>query len=297
MNFDDSVLYPNQPGIAHLHTYFGNAGANASSTSASLRNSGNSTCNGGIFNRSAYWVPTMVDTSTGRPIRPNDPRGVANSDLEIYYKQGYQGVGYNDIQSFPNGLQLIAGNAATATTPPSGNRTLYWCETMQSTDRYRRLEGVSIPNCGPNQILVMYIGFPQCWDGRNLTSPSGRSHMAYGTWQPGENRETRGCPSTHPVGLPFVEMFVRYHTGNGGNASWRLSSDNYTNSPAGYSGHADYIFAWDDSAFPLVIQNCYQARLDCGYSLGNRREPEHIRFMLSPPGSNPWSDWRPQYYN
>lgn len=297
MNFDDSVLYPNQPGIAHLHTYFGNAGAAASSTSASLRSSGNSSCNGGTLNRSAYWVPSMIDTSTGRPVRPNDPRGPANSDLEIYYKQGYQGVGYDDIRSFPNGLQLIAGNAATATGPTSGSRMSYWCESMNSTDRNRRLEGSSIPNCGPNQVLVMYIGFPQCWDGRNLTSPNGRSHMAYGTWQSGDNRTTRGCPSSHPVGLPFVEMFVRYHTGSSGNASWRLSSDNYAG-PAGYSGHADYIFAWDESVFPAVIQNCYRAQRDCQYGLGNQTAPDHVRFMSWPGSINRiWADWRPTYYN
>ncbi len=277
MNFDDSVLYPNQPGVAHLHTYFGNTGAQASSTSASLRSSGNSTCAGGTFNRSAYWVPTMVDTTNGRPIRPNDPRNQYESDLEVYYKLGYQGVGYRDIRPFPNGLQLIAGNASNATGPTADSKTHYWCESM--SDKGHRNEGNSIPNCGANSILVMRVDFPQCWNGRDLTSASGRSHMAYGSWVGGYPTNSIGCPTSHPVGLPFIEMFVRYYTGSTGNANWRLSSDNYRSGPGGYSGHADYIFAWDSTAFPKVAANCYNALLDCGYSLGDRTEPTHPRFF------------------
>jgi len=282
MNNDDAILYPGRPGAAHLHTYFGNSGANASATSASLRNSGTSTCAGGIFNRSAYWIPAMVDAPTGRPIAPSDRRenSVYLSDLEIYYKKGYQGTGYLDTRPFPNGLHIIAGNPATATSPQpdsSTARTHYWCEGPGVFDRDKNQYGLSIPNCPAGNVLVMLVDFPQCWDGVNLTSANGRSHMAYGTWQPGANDYTRGCPATHPVGLPFVQMIVRYMSPTGGTANWRLASDNYTNGPGGYSGHADYMFAWDESAFPAVVQNCYAKRLDCGYSLGDGRNPLHIR--------------------
>lgn len=272
MNNDDSILFPGQPGRAHLHAYFGNTLTNASSTSESLRTTGNSTCAGGTFNRSAYWVPSMVDRTNGRIIKPSDPRSQYNSDLEIYYKLGYQGIGYRDVNPFPNGLHMIAGNAANATGPTPNNKTWYWCETMSPGDREHRLRGPSIPNCGPNQILVMEVQFPQCWDGR-LTTSNGRDHLAYGTWQPGDNPNTTGCPASHPRGLPFIQMFVRYPTGSTGNANWRLTSDRYTNGPGGYSGHADYMFAWDNSAFPLIVRNCYTARIDCAYNLGDGREP------------------------
>lgn len=273
MNNDDPILYPNRPGQAHLHAFFGNTLTNARSTSESLMTTGNSTCAGGTFNRSAYWVPSMIDRTNGRIIKPSDPRSIYNSDLELYYKLGYQGVGYEEVRPFPNGLHMIAGNSATASSPTPDNKTKYWCETMDPVDRNHRLLGPSIPNCGPNQILVMEIQFPQCWNGRDLTSSNGRSHMAYGTWQPGENRYTRGCPSSHPIGLPFVQMFVRYPTGSSGNANWRLASDRYTNGPGGYSGHADYMFAWDSQAFNLITQNCYRTRIDCAYNLGDGREP------------------------
>ena len=65
MAFDDPIVYPGQVGKSHLHVFFGNTGANANSTAASIAGSGNSTCDGGTVNRSAYWVPALIDTRSG----------------------------------------------------------------------------------------------------------------------------------------------------------------------------------------------------------------------------------------
>lgn len=280
MNFDDPILYPGQQNRAHLHVFFGNNNTDYRTTSQSLMNSGASTCMGGTFNRSAYWVPAMVDSRNGRPIEPiNDSNGY-DSDLEIYYKVGYQGVRNSQIQEIPNGLHIIAGNPAAARSQaelegPSklGYETAgygssqgkyfvtYMCKDMYETPRSERLP--SIPtNCTAGNYLEMAILFPQCWDGRSLTSSNGRSHMAYGRTNQG------GCPTSHPVAIPEIEMFVTYRITSGDTRYWRLSSDNYSG-PAGYSGHADYMFAWDNRAFTDLTRNCYRPNVNCGYSLGN----------------------------
>src|ERR671936_92709 len=44
MNHDDMIVFPGMPGLSHMHTYFGNTTTNASSTPASLRASGSTTC-------------------------------------------------------------------------------------------------------------------------------------------------------------------------------------------------------------------------------------------------------------
>ena len=77
---DDPIVYPGQPGKSHLHQFYGNDAANASSTYASLRASGGSTCNKGPFaaNRSAYWMPAMLDAS-GEVVKPQF--------VAIYYKR------------------------------------------------------------------------------------------------------------------------------------------------------------------------------------------------------------------
>lgn len=268
MNKDDAVLFRNQPGVAHLHTYFGNTGANYASTSTTLRNSGNSTCRGGIFNRSAYWVPTMVNGTNGRPLSM-DGRNTIYPDLDAYYKLGYQGIAPNAVQPYPAGLQMIAGNSSASTGPNTALNppVVYYCDGQGPSGRILGPRLLHIPSCPAGQAVTMHINFQQCWDGVNLTTPNGRSHLAYGTWGV-------GCPSTHPVGFPFVEMLVRYQVRPGEDSStWRLSSDNYTSGPGGYSGHADYIFAWPEDAFQTVIERCHRAQVDCKYQLGDGRCP------------------------
>lgn len=287
MNFDDPILYPGQQNRAHLHTFFGNSDTDYRSTSSSLVNSGGSTCSGGTLNRSAYWVPSMIDRTTGRAIEPLDDRSVYNSDLEIYYKIGYQGATPETIQPIPNGLHIITGNPANATSladiPPQTTGVGYWIESHGrhypviyhcETDYpgFPRVETTPklpyIPaNCNRGQYLKMSIKFPGCWDGRNLTSPNGRSHMTYGRWNV-------GCPSSHPVVLPDMEMFIVYKVTTTNTSNWRLSSDNYTGGPGGgLSGHADYMFAWAPDAFPTVVSQCHRRLLDCYYSLAPRGYP------------------------
>jgi len=51
---DDPIVAPNLPRRSHLHTFFGNTGVDAFSNDDSIDNEGNSTCSGGIANRTGY---------------------------------------------------------------------------------------------------------------------------------------------------------------------------------------------------------------------------------------------------
>ncbi len=118
--YDDPILYPGQPKKAHLHMIFGNTHTNAYSTYNSLLNSGNSTCNGQELNRTAYWVPALIDQD-GNPRKP--------IKIMIYYKSysitstntefwapGNNGLQYIKPVAFPPGLQMINNfNSCTAT--------------------------------------------------------------------------------------------------------------------------------------------------------------------------------------
>jgi hypothetical protein len=246
MNYDDAVLYPNQPGRAHMHTYFGNLNANAGSTGSSLRSAGNSTCDGGILNRSAYWIPSVINPS-GIPVVPDYNM--------IYYKSGYQGnTPAKIVQTFPIGLKIIAGDMKA--TAPQGaepwDRNVNW---SCSTESWRGRKP-NIPDCPAGEEIVAEIQFPQCWDGKNLDSPDHMSHMAYGKWQ-------GGCPSTHPVALPSISYNIHYKVPAGGTTGWRLSSDMYSGGPGGYSLHADIITAWDPSTSAVWLRNCVRQSADC----------------------------------
>jgi hypothetical protein len=251
MNFDDPIVYPGQTGVSHLHVFFGNTDVNAASTSDSIASSGNSTCSGGTLNRSAYWVPAMVDATDGTPITP--------SAILVYYKTGYGGVTPASVVAVPAGLHMIAGSAKATTASTDGvgrfscvggNVGVGWQNSIPTT-------------CNQGNSLIMEVNFPQCWDGANLDSPDHKSHMSYPTGT--------GCPSAYPVALPAISYEVYYDLSAVNLAhmvNWRLSSDNYAaTSPAGYSAHGDYMYGWDKATMQTFITHCDDASVDCHANL------------------------------
>lgn len=225
-NRDDSLVYPGQVGRAHLHMYFGNTGSNANSTPESIRTSGNSTCRGGIANRSTYWVPAVIDTASGDVVR------MAYAD--VYYKTGYLGVRNEDVKPLPQGLRMIAGDMTRSTAPPEETFFRFACGGRH---------GSSMPTGCTSGTVEISISFPQCWDGRNLSAPDQKSHMAYAS---------KGCPASHPVALPEIAYIMHFEIPAGSNTSnWRLASDNYVGGRGGYSMHADWINGWDVTLPPI----------------------------------------------
>jgi len=251
MKFDDPIVYPGQAGVSHLHVFFGNTGADANSTNDTIANSGNSTCSGGTLNRSAYWVPAMIDTTDGTPITP--------SAILVYYKTGYGGVKPADVRAVPTGLRMIAGNSK-ATTATSDGAGRFSCVGGSTGVGWQS----SIPTtCNTGNSLIMEISFPQCWDGVNLDSPDHKSHVASPTGS--------GCPAAYPVALPAITYEVYYDLSAvviARMAKWRLSSDNYAATTAGgYSAHGDYVFGWDAATMQTFITNCDNASVDCHANL------------------------------
>ncbi|WP_026731554.1 DUF1996 domain-containing protein [Fischerella sp. PCC 9605] len=253
MNNDDAILFPNQPGKSHLHVYFGNTLADASSTYESLRSSGNSTCFGGIANRSAYWVPAVLDKQ-GEPIQP--------AQSHFYYKSGYFGVSASQINKIPDGLRMIAGNAKA--TGPQNTEHVHWGCWNQYIGN---LDSIPDSKCQVGDFVKMGIDFPQCWDGKNLDSADHKSHVVY----PVDN----ACPSTHPVAIPTITMNILYSVPPDGDTSgWRLSSDTYgTDQPGGYSMHADWFDGWDPEIKETWTDSCVKQGIDCHSNLlGDGRE-------------------------
>lgn len=247
MNFDDPLLYPGKERASHLHVFFGNTETDAYSTETSLRTTGNSTCLGGTANRTAYWVPAVVD-STGRPQTP--------ASAVFYYKTGYN-LPASSIRQFPAGLRMIAGDPTASSTQEFAG---WGC-----LESYIPMQG-TIPNCGTGNHVVMTVYFPQCWNGRDLDSPDHRSHMAY----PDGNR----CPSTHPVPIPIISFNIYYKVPASGVSTWRLASDMYSHTlRGGYSAHADWFDGWDPNIAKAWVQNCDNKAMDChAHLLGDGRE-------------------------
>lgn len=260
MAFDDPIVFPGQPGRSHLHTFFGNASANANSGSQSIANSGASSCLGGSVNRSAYWVPTMVDSRTRQGIIPES--------IQVYYKSGYNQIATQSLQAFPPGLRMIAGNSNSQSGPVPEWQSYhdFGCH-YDGNMTGPTLVGQSIPNCPTGSVVWASLIFPNCWDGVNLDSLDHRAHMAYS----GGGR----CPSSHPVPIPTITFNVLYRVNPGDDPrAWRLASDNYsTGQPGGYTMHGDWWDGWDHDVVDVWLENCVRTARDCFSNvLGDGRE-------------------------
>jgi Domain of unknown function (DUF1996)/Domain of unknown function (DUF4124) len=247
MSNDDPIIYPNQQGAAHHHSFFGNTSADFKSNPSTLSTTGNSTCTGGIMNRSAYWVPSMIDTATKTPIKPDR--------IMVYYKTDSPGL----VVTPPKGLRMIAGDSKS-TVPQAEGLVRFTCNQDYNT---RKLH---IPACSQGQTMEETLSFPNCWDGKNLDSPDHKSHMAY--------RKSASCPTTHPVSIPDITFNVTYTVNTpGGTANWKLASDNYTGGTGGNSLHGDWMNGWDETFSAAFTNNCLKKGVDChAHLIGDGRQ-------------------------
>ncbi len=227
---DDPVVYPNQEGVSHHHTFFGNTAAYYNADVSKMETFGNSTCHGGIANRSAYWVPSMIDTATNTPIKPDG--------IGVYYKTQRA----SDVTVPPKGLRIIAKGFA---------ETDFMCNEDYGGRGINR-----IVSCGQGGQIRYGVNFPNCWDGVNLDSPDHMSHMAYVIWD-------SACPASHPIRIPNITINVFYNvTTPAGTSNWRLASDP-NNVKAGSTNHADWVNGWDDDVLSDIVNNCLRNQQDC----------------------------------
>ncbi len=237
---DDPIVFPGEPGAAHLHMFFGNTETNAFTTTEELIDSGGGTCSGFELNRSAYWVPALLD-GRGNAVVPDQ--------IILYYKTKFP----ESVTAMPQGLQMLAGNFDAESF--EADQFLQWScgpngNSYNQTNR--------IPDCG-GDVINASIVFPNCWDGVNLGSDDFVSHLTYADDQ-------SPCPASHPRRMPKISILI-YWPGVDSVEGWRLSSDETGgfNGPPGGTLHADWWGAWNDETMDLWIEGCMQASRNCSY--------------------------------
>ena len=213
-NQDDPIVFPNQPGRSHDHTYFGNTSTNARSTPASLRAAGETTCRLRA-DTAAYWAPTLF--VAGRAVRPLGA-------VAFYARRTL-----DSVQAFPAGLRMIAGNAAARSS--QGERVTFWSCGHRDVRR-----SSSIPTC-QSPTLRLIVNFPNCWNGTQLDSGDHKSHLTYST--------DGVCPSTHPVEVPAIQLQIFYGISGGRAAELASGGD--------FSGHADFVNAWNQPTLERLV--------------------------------------------
>ncbi len=248
LNFDDPIVNnpadPTSQGKAHMHMFFGNTLANYKSTYETLKNTGDGTCSGGPLNRSAYWIPAMLDPS-GKARIP--------SVINVYYKT--QNVSRLSMHYLPEGLRMIAGDAKAMSPQTYDTLPHEWNCVDGSVTKQAVIPSSCTGRTEDNKGLQLVMSFPQCWDGVNLDSTNHKSHMAY--------HEQGVCPASHPVALPEVTYNILWSVPTGSTSGWYLSSDKMKmpdgttmNMPGGTTVHGDWFGGWNVGVMQTFVDNC-----------------------------------------
>ena len=226
---DDPIVYPGLPGQSHMHDFFGNTTTDAYSTTDSLR-SGTSNCtiDG---NLSGYWIPTLF----------NAEQPVTAKYVNVYYRPGKKDK--TKVKPFPAGLRMITGNSR-ATTPQKIGVVSWGCGANGIVYLHQYL-----PNCSAGYDLVLYVWFPDCWNGTTLDSADHKSHMAFAV--------NGACPAAYPVPVPQLVLSVHYPVRGG--------SGLYLASGGKYSGHADFMYGWDDAVLAGLVSRCINPGQTCRF--------------------------------
>jgi hypothetical protein len=275
--YDDPIINYGQPGATHLHAFFGNTMTTATSDYTSLRTTGEGTCQGGVLNRSGYWMPAMIDGARNKVVIPRF--------IEFYYRTNspdryldqptpgqFEAItcppppaiacptyGPRDI---PKGLKLVSGvNPSTGTN--GDGTTIYWScinqntggsngETLKAVFHDPGTPSNGIQSCvstndgvaATSYTIQLTLTTQDCWNGE-LDSDDHHTHVKP-RLSDGVSRQV--CPTTHPYIIPNLIMIVAYDVDDTYDyKNWYLSSDRHNGATwrAGETMHADFIWAWD----------------------------------------------------
>ncbi len=234
---DDPIVFFNQPGASHDHTFMGNSTTDAASTTSSLQAGGTLCVTPG--DKSGYWMPTMYNGD--QVVLPVGPQ-------VIYYKSGVDD--YRTVRPAPPGLRYVVGSPKTTfeqfKTQPG---------TVENWECGDSTFNVDFPASCPaerDKQLVIRMFAPSCWDGLHLDSPDHKSHMAY----PRDFNGVLACPDDHPVAVPKIEFKMAFPV-NGDLSKVRLSSGR------GYSFHYDVFNLWDPATLDTLVKYCINGARQC----------------------------------
>ena len=240
---DDPIVVPGLPGASHMHSFVGNKAVDANTRAADLMKFTATTCKP-VQDRSAYWVPTLYDNRTGKPVE--------TTGFRVYYRS-LQKTAAGQMP-MPNGLRMISGDARKKVPTPRGAQGQFYCAFYGpgDIDGVARSTNGNWPICGGDAKLHYMMQFPDCWDGKHLDSPNHKAHVAFGVGD--------ACPATHPVKIPAITFDIAYGA-KGSPAGFYLSSD-----PKGRTAssmHGDAFVMWDVQAMNKRTKNCIVQRRTC----------------------------------
>lgn len=239
----DTIKFPDQIGISHLHDFAGSDFTRYTDTFAELNEDNTTSCafNNNAFSKadqSLYWTQSLYRTTTGNKV---DVKEV----IPYYRKQA--GINYQNLHTYPEGWKFIAGDS-TATAPQKG--VIDWGCGGGGGSNNGNLTPVDCDPNSDNPYVKLRVIFPSCLKWNTLDSADHQSHAVYPDPE-------AGCPQGYGREVPALQLVVRYNTSNG---------DNLARGPEfeGIDGvHADFINGWDSDVFRTLIGKCQIPDSNC----------------------------------
>jgi hypothetical protein len=242
---DDPIVFPGLAGASHMPSFFGNKAVDADTTAGDLTKFTATTCKP-VLDHSSYWVPTLYDAATRKPVEP--------TGFRVYYRSIRNNS--TGVMPIPTGLRMIAGDAKKKVATPRGAQGQFYCAFYGpgDLDGVARSSNGNWPVCDPKSYATLHymLQFPDCWDGKHLDSPDHKEHVAYGS--------DKGCPADHPVRIPSLTFDITYGV-KGTSQGYYLSSD-----PTGHTAssmHGDAFLMWDADAMNKRTKDCVLGRHQC----------------------------------
>jgi hypothetical protein len=244
--YDDPIVHPGMAGMSHQHQFFGNADVTADPDYQRVR--GADTSCERSSDTASYWAPALLD-ERGEVIEP--------AKLTAYYRPG-PGVDPATVEPYPAGLMMVAGDAFATEQQPL-DVVAWGCGTGSRReptppDCRVRLDGGEGAGVEPatTESLRMWVTFPDCWDGRTLSTEAVSSHVS--------DSVDGDCPDSHPVPIPQLQMAIDFPAVDPGGLS--LASGGIE------TGHADFWNVWDQATLEQEVRLCLNRDLVCGLSNG-----------------------------
>lgn len=300
--FDDPIRFFGQPGVSHCHEFFGYLYPSARSTRVAIRTRIGSAASGGPANDTVYWEPcwtktisakkyampaitnviyysvpapngsTLVDDLqplhlrlrfiTGRNMDDPDDAVVKGEILTANLQSGTTGryvyksngfLGYQCNTSGINGSTITVVNGAGAGTAFSP---------------YFVAPGGVDPwggNCTDGYAIIAVADAPECWDGVNLSSPTGYRHFRHLVQDSTLGIDT--CPNGW-YKVPSFEIKTAHQThGFSDYGTWALDSDAGMSAKLtalgtprtvqpGESFHNDWMNGWNQGTLNTWLADC-----------------------------------------
>ena len=247
---DDPIVFPNQPGASHEHTFMGNTTTNAAAPELAAGRGTGTTCLApddlsgvlvphAVYNGDQPILPNLRRSSTTSPASTTTPRSAVPAGPAVRRRQHDGHPGRVPARAR---APSRAGSAATASRTGTSRRTA--CDGTQLNIRYQA---------------------PSCWDGVHLDSADHKSHMAY------PDRVTLTCPADHPVRCRCWSSRSRSRSA--------ATCPRCTWPAARYSWHYDFFNAWDPPTLAALVKHCINGGLQCDPRGFDLYKPDRV-----PPG-------------